>query len=175
MSPGASELVTGLGPIAAVDARVLILGSLPSELSLQKQEYYGNPQNSFWRIMGELMEAGPELRYPRRVDILKERGVAIWDVLRSATRPGSMDTAIEMKTATANDFQAFYAGHPGLELLCFNGKKAAELYERLVVPQGIGTIGNIEMITMPSTSPAYASMAFTEKVRHWSVICRPVD
>jgi len=98
------------------------------------------------------------------------RRIAVWDVLRSSVRPGSMDAAIDLSTATPNDFQSFYDAHPGLELLCFNGRKAAELYERFVAPHGIATIDNIEIRTMPSTSPAYASMKFAEKVRHWSVI-----
>ena len=161
---------TGFDPIAAPDARVLILGSLPSQQSLQKHEYYGNPQNAFWRVMGELFDAGPEIPYPNRAAKLARRGIAVWDVLHSSVRPGSMDAAIELSTATPNDFLSFYDAHPGLELLCFNGKKAAELYARLVAPQGIATIANIEFRTMPSTSPAYASMTFAEKVRHWSVI-----
>lgn len=172
MSRAVPETVTGFAPIAAADARVLILGSLPSVLSVRKQEYYGNPQNAFWRVMGELLDAGPDKPYADRAETLKRKGVAVWDVLRSASRHGSMDTAIQTDTAMANDFQGFYDAHPKLDLVCFNGKKAAQLYERLVVPQGISTIGNIEMETMPSTSPALASMSFEEKVRHWSVIRR---
>jgi hypoxanthine-DNA glycosylase len=167
-------VVTGLDPIAMPDARVLILGSLPSRQSVQKQEYYGNPQNAFWRMMGKLFDAGPDIPYVTRSERLKRRGVAVWDVLRSAGRRGSMDAAIDLGSATPNDFQVFFDEHPKLELLCFNGKKAAELYERLVVSQGIGTIANIEMRTMPSTSPAYASVKFSEKFRRWSVINRSI-
>ena len=163
---------TSFDPIAAPDARVLILGSLPSQLSLQKREYYGNPQNVFWQVMGELFDAGPEMPYADRADTLKRCGIAVWDVLHSSVRPGSMDAAIDQSTATPNDFQMFFDGHPMLELLCFNGQKAAELYERLVAPQGIGTIDSLEYRTMPSTSPAYASMQYDEKVRQWSAIRR---
>ena len=170
MSLAASDRVRGFAPIAAADARILILGSLPSLQSLQKHEYYGNPQNAFWRVMGELFDAGPDLPYRSRAEILKRRGIAVWDVLQSSVRPGSMDTAIDPSTATPNDFRMFYDDHPELELLCFNGKKAAELYERLVAPLGIGTINNVDFRIMPSTSPAYASMKFDEKVRLWSVI-----
>ncbi len=172
MSPAASERVSGFAPIAAPDARVLILGSLPSRLSLQKQEYYGNPRNAFWSVMGELLGAGPELPYATRTETLRRCGVAVWDVLRSAARSGSMDATIESERAKANDFQTFYKEHPDLELVCFNGRKAAELYERLVARRGIGTILAIEMKTMPSTSPAHASMTYAEKLRHWSAIRR---
>lgn len=173
MSAAASELVTGLEPIAAADASVLILGSLPSSQSVQKQQYYGNPQNAFWRIMGELFGARPDIPYAARAEILKRSGVAVWDVLRSATRAGSSDAAIETKHATANDFSSFFNEHPKLELLCFNGKKAAQLYARLVVPQGTGTIGKFAVRTMPSTSPAYASLTFDEKLHCWSAVRRP--
>lgn len=164
------SIATGFDPIAAPNARVLILGSLPSQKSLQRHEYYGNPQNAFWRVMDELFDAGPDLSYPKRAGILRHCGVAVWDVLQSSVRRGSMDAAIDLTSATANDFQSFFDEHPMLELICFNGKKAAELYERLVTAQGITGIGNIAFRTMPSTSPAYASMKFDEKVRHWSVI-----
>jgi hypoxanthine-DNA glycosylase len=173
VSETGAAIVTGFEPIATPDARVLILGSLPSRRSIERQEYYGNPQNKFWHLMGELFGAGPDIPYASRSQMLNRCGVAVWDVLRSATRRGSMDAAIELENATPNDFQAFYGAHPKLGLLCFNGKKAAELYERLVVPQGIDTIKNIDTRTMPSTSPAYASMKFSEKLRHWSVIREP--
>lgn len=173
MSRVASETSVGFDPIAAKDARVLVLGSLPSKLSLEKRQYYGNPQNAFWRIMGELVGAGPDIAYELRAERLRQRGIAVWDVLRSAARPGSMDASIDLASATANDFATFYRRHPGLVLVCFNGKKAAHLYERLVAVPGTGTIaatGNFEMKTLPSTSPAYAAMSYAEKLGHWSVV-----
>ncbi len=179
MSPAASKSIhmtdisSGFEPIASTDATVLILGSLPSQLSLRKREYYGNPQNAFWQVMGELFDAGPEIPYVKRTEKLRCHGIAVWDVLQSSVRPGSMDAAIDLTTAIPNDFQAFFEEHPMLELLCFNGKKAAELYRRLVAPQGISTLDKFEYRTMPSTSPAYASMNLDEKVRHWSAVRRP--
>ena len=179
MSPAASKSIhmtdisSGFEPIASTDATVLILGSLPSQQSLRKRDYYGNPQNAFWQVLGELFDAGPEIPYVQRTEKLRCHGIAVWDVLQSSVRPGSMDAAIDLTTAIPNDFQAFFEEHPMLELLCFNGKKAAELYRRLVAPQGISSIDNIEYRTMPSTSPAYASMNLDEKVRHWSAVRRP--
>jgi hypoxanthine-DNA glycosylase len=165
-----NSIATGFPPIAAADASILILGSLPSQLSLQKQEYYGNPQNAFWRVMGELFDAGPELPYAERSDRLVRSGIAVWDVLRSSVRPGSMDADIVQTTAIPNDFQAFFHDHPQLRLLCFNGKKSAQLYARLVAAEGIGNIERLEYKTMPSTSPAYAAMRYAGKVRQWSAI-----
>ena len=179
MSPAASKSIhmtdisSGFAPIASTDATVLILGSLPSQQSLRKREYYGNPQNAFWQVMGELFDAGPEIPYVKRTEKLRCHGIAVWDVLQSSVRSGSMDAAIDLTTAIPNDFQAFFEEHPMLALLCFNGKKAAELYRRLVAPQGISAFDNIEYRIMPSTSPAYASMNLDEKVRHWSAVRRP--
>jgi len=161
-------LAQGFAPIASPDARVLILGSLPSQLSLQKQEYYGNPHNVFWRVMGDLFDAGPDIPYAERAARLTHCGIAVWDVLQSSVRPGSMDAAIVDATATPNDFQTFFDEHPMLELICFNGKKAAHLFSRLVVATGIGNIDRLEYRTMPSTSPAYAAMRYEDKTRRWS-------
>jgi len=174
MSPAVSDrpdaLATGFPPIAAPDASILILGSLPSRLSLQKQEYYGNPQNVFWRLMGDLFDAGPQLPYAERAERLARSGIAMWDVLRSSVRPGSMDAHIVQATATPNDFQAFFREHLKLRLLCFNGNKAARLYARLVAAEGIDSIDGLDFITLPSTSPAYAAMRYAGKLRRWSVI-----
>lgn len=172
-SDSAESFATGFAPIAAPDCKVLILGSLPSRQSLQKQEYYGNPQNAFWSVMGELFDAGPEHSYAERTNRLRRSGVAVWDVLYSSVRPGSLDASIVPSTASPNDFQAFFDDYPTLELLCFNGKKAAQLYRQLVAAKGIGNIEGLGYATMPSTSPAYAAMRYEEKVRRWSAI-RPV-
>ncbi|OZA12577.1 MAG: DNA-deoxyinosine glycosylase, partial [Hydrogenophilales bacterium 17-62-8] len=84
---------TGFPPIADAHARILILGSLPGQVSLQRQQYYAQPQNAFWKIMGRLFDAGPELAYAERTQRLVENGIALWDVCASAQRPGSLDAA----------------------------------------------------------------------------------
>ncbi|MDX1404509.1 MAG: DNA-deoxyinosine glycosylase [Woeseiaceae bacterium] len=165
-----SDRARGLEPVAAPDARVLILGTLPSRLSLEKRQYYGNPQNAFWRVMGELIDAGPRIAYPDRLQILRDCGIALWDVLKTANRRGSLDAAIELDGAIANDFAGFFAEHSQIQLVVFNGQTAAKLYQRLVVRPGIGTIKEIPTTTMPSTSAAHASMSFATKVQHWSLI-----
>ena len=104
-------LLTGFPPIAAADARVLVLGSMPSVASLAREQYYGHPQNAFWPIMGRLFGAGPELPYDERKAVLVERGVAVWDVLQSCRRAGSLDTAIDRDSEQANDFATFFRKH----------------------------------------------------------------
>jgi TDG/mug DNA glycosylase family protein len=160
---------SGFAPIAAADARILILGSLPSRLSLANSEYYGNPQNAFWRIMGELFDAGPYLPYEQRKSQLTNNGIAVWDVLQSSLRPGSMDADIDEGSSIANNFSAFFSKHCQLRAVCFNGKKAAALYSRLVIPELSGDFHHLNYETLPSTSPAYAAMNFAAKLEHWSI------
>jgi hypoxanthine-DNA glycosylase len=147
--------------VARGDARILILGSLPGQRSLQAVQYYAHPQNAFWRIMRDLV--GADGTYEQRCATLVENGIALWDVLAESTRPGSMDADIELETAKANDFGAFFLRHPDIERLCFNGQKAAQMYSRFVDDAG----RRLQQDTLPSTSPAYAAMAYPQKLARW--------
>jgi len=156
--------------VVGPDARVLILGTLPSRRSIAEGEYYGHPRNVFWSIMGELLGAGRELAYEQRTRRLVEAGVAIWDVLAASVRPGSLDAAIDMATARPNDIASFLESNSRIALVCFNGQKAASLYRRMVVP-GLETRFNaLRYETLPSTSPANAAIGFDDKLKRWQVI-----
>ena len=157
------ESSTGFPPIAGPDVRILILGSLPSRRSLEVSEYYAHPRNAFWRIMGELIGAKGE--YAERCERLTEAGIAVWDVLRSSVRPGSLDTDIRMNTARPNDFAAFFVRHPGICRIGLNGRKAEDLYRRLVLPKLDAP--SQDLIPLPSTSPAHAAMSFDKKLEIW--------
>ncbi len=157
-------------PIADAHARVLILGSLPGQVSLQRQQYYAQPHNAFWKIMGRLFGAGPELPYEERMKHLVLNGIALWDVCASAQRPGSLDAAIVHASVVPNDFAAFIASHPGIGLIGFNGGKAADLYRRLVLPGLPAGERTIRTATLPSTSPAHAAMPFEEKLTRWATV-----
>lgn len=161
---------TGFPPIADAHARVLILGSLPGQVSLQRQQYYALPRNAFWNIMGELFDAGPDLPYVERGRRLMQNGMALWDVCAAAQRPGSLDSAIVHASVVPNDFAQFFAAHPALRLICFNGGKAADLYRRLVLPGLPAAFQAIHTETLPSTSPAYAAMSFEKKLARWSAV-----
>ncbi len=163
-------LSSGFPPVARRDARVLILGSLPGVRSIQEQQYYAQPRNAFWRIMGELAGAGPRLGYAARLSQLKRHRIALWDVAAAAVRPGSLDSAIVHASVEANDFGAFLAAHRRIELICFNGAKAAELFRRLVLPALGEPFASIPSQRMPSTSPAHAGMPYARKLEAWSAI-----
>jgi TDG/mug DNA glycosylase family protein len=160
----------GFPPISSPSARVLILGSLPGRLSLERGEYYANPQNSFWKIVAARI---PELPadYASRVASLIAQHVALWDVLAAATRTGSLDAAIG-KDAIPNNFRAFFHAHPHIELIGFNGATAAKLYQRHVMPTLTGSSRLIARHTLPSTSGAHAGLKFHEKRERWSVLWR---
>ncbi len=158
----------GFPPVAAPGASVLILGSLPGVRSLEEQRYYAQPQNAFWKIMGELYGAGPEVPYAARLGALTANAVALWDVLASGRRPGSLDSAIDRATAVTNDFAAFFESYPSIGAIFFNGATAAKLYETRVLPRLDPRRAQIERRTLPSTSPAHARMRFAEKLAHWS-------
>jgi hypoxanthine-DNA glycosylase len=161
---------SGFPPVVGAQARVLILGTLPSRRSLELSQYYGHPRNAFWRIMGVLFGAGPEVPYAERTRRVAAAGVAIWDVLAASVRPGSMDAAIDLATASANDIEGFLGSHPYIRLVCFNGRTAESLFRRLVAPN-LEKGSNVPRYeTLPSTSPAFAAMSFEEKLERWKVI-----
>src|SRR5690606_3357348 len=159
----------GFPPVSSPDARVLVLGSLPGEKSLEMQQYYAQARNAFWPIMGELCGASPSLPYPRRLERLRAAGIALWDVLAAGERRGSLDSAIVPSSMVINDFASFFAAHPAIRFVSFNGSKAAELFVRRVLP----TLpeehkASLEMTRLPSTSPANASYSFERKLASWS-------
>ena len=163
-------LSNGFPPVARRDARLLILGSLPGVRSIEEQQYYAQPQNAFWRIMGELFGAQRELSYVERLAKLRASGIALWDVAAAAERPGSLDSAIVHTSVEANDFASFFQTHRRIGLICFNGAKAAELYRRLVLPMLDEPFVSIPTTRMPSTSPAHAAMPYAQKLGAWRAV-----
>lgn len=160
----------GFAPIAGPSACVLVLGTLPGRASLAAAEYYAQPRNVFWPLMGELFDAGAELPYAERTSRLVGRHIAVWDVCAAAERSGSLDASIARKTILVNDFHTFLAAHPAVCQILFNGNLAAELYERRVLPGLALPWQRIRRMTLPSTSPAHAAMPFTEKKRRWQIM-----
>lgn len=152
-------------PVSAPDARVLILGSLPGQASLRQQHYYAHPGNAFWRIMGEIAGASPQLPYAQRLLKLTEHKIALWDVCAAAIRPGSLDADIRQEEP--NDFGTFLKAHPRIALILFNGNPAAKIYARRVLAGLPPDAQNIPRTILPSTSPAHAGMPFAQKLAHW--------
>lgn len=158
-----SARLTGLPPIIDERARVLILGSFPSEASLAAGQYYAHPRNLFWRILGEILgQPLPEMDYAAKQAAVKAAGLAIWDVYARCERVGSLDAAI--RNATPNDFAQLekfaLVGRHMLRRVCFNGRTAGRFAPRLAA------LG-FETLILPSTSPANASLSYAEKLAAW--------
>lgn len=150
-------------PVADTHATALILGSMPGEESLKQQQYYAHRQNAFWRIMGDLVGAHPSLPYQQRLHALTAAHIALWDVLHTCEREGSLDSDIEQEEA--NDFAAFFARHPHITHVYFNGAKAEQSFKKFVL--GKQKLPLLEFVRLPSTSPAHAGMRYEEKVKVW--------
>lgn len=156
--------IHSFAPVSNTDARVLILGSMPGKKSLAQNQYYAHPSNAFWKIMGELVGAHPHLPYAQRLEILKLSGIALWDVLASCERSeSSLDS--EIKEEATNDFSAFFARHPHIELVCFNGSKAEQSFRKFVQDKQV--LPPLELLRLPSTSPAHAGMRYADKLQAW--------
>lgn len=152
-------------PIQDNNTEILILGTMLGHTSLVTGQYYAHPQNSFWRIMSALLQFKLASPYEIKVLALISAHIALWDVLQSCKRKGSLDARIEHDTQIANDFQTFFNTHPRIRHIFFNGAKAEHLFKQYV-PQNI----NLNRLCLPSTSPAHAAMTFDKKLDSWRII-----
>ena len=162
--------IDGFDPIVSGNASVLILGSMPSEASLLRQQYYGHPRNTFWPIMSALFGSDNGLCYQRRKEMLMKNGIALWDVLQSCNRMGSLDSNIKLETITTNDFAGFFSEYKGIKRVFFNGRMAEKLYQKRILPDLNHRFSYLEYQCLPSTSPANASLKFEQKIEAWKVI-----
>lgn len=160
-------LVQSFPPIEDARARVLVLGSMPGKASLAAGQYYAHAQNLFWRILGEVTGAAPSQPYAARTRALKLQGIALWDVLASCAREGSLDSAIDDDTISANDFVSFYRAHPRIAQVFFNGAKAEACYRKHVLPLLANASAPAAYRRLPSTSPANASIPRAHKHKVW--------
>lgn len=166
-------MIHSFPPVADKQARILILGSMPGERSLRQVQYYAHPQNAFWYIMGELFDAGLELAYEQRCRRLKDAGLAVWDVLQSCRREGSLDAAIDSQSMIPNEFYAFFEAHSRVSQVFFNGGKAEDVFRRRVLPDlPEAQRERLSFERLPSTSPAHASLSRVEKLSQWRSILK---
>ena len=161
-----SAQARGFAPVARSDARLLILGSMPGQASLQAQAYYAHPRNAFWRILADVLGFSAELPYADRLAILQANGIALWDVLASCHRPGSLDADIDDASMVVNDFAGFLQQHPHISRVCFNGAKAESSWRKQVQPL-LGSTRTLPLLRLPSTSPAHAGMPYETKRAIW--------
>jgi TDG/mug DNA glycosylase family protein len=153
----------GFAPVVDEGVRVLILGSLPGDASLSAGQYYAHPRNAFWRLMEAVLGVPlTALPYDERLQTLLVHGVGLWDVIASAERQGSLDTAIRKPEAA--DLVALTRRLPALSVVAFNGGAAARAGRRIL--QGATTAA---LLDLPSSSPAHAR-PLEEKLARWSAL-----
>ncbi|CAH0496260.1 DNA-deoxyinosine glycosylase [Novosphingobium sp. CECT 9465] len=156
-----TERKASFPPIVNAATRVLILGSLPGEASLAAARYYANPRNQFWRLAGSVIESDlVGVDYDQRLATLLEHGIGLWDSIGTATRKGSLDSAI--RNVQSNPLAELAATLPVLCAVAFNGAKSAVIG----MPQLAG-VGALELVRLPSSSPAHATLSFEEKRTQW--------
>lgn len=150
-------------PISNADAKVLILGTMPGAKSLALNQYYGHPQNAFWKIMFTLFDTPYSKEYEERKNLLLNNHIAVWDVLEACLREGSLDSAIQEEVP--NDIESFLKLHPNIRHIFFNGQKAAAFFKKYIKLEQ-----EYYLTTLPSTSPANAGKTFENKLKEWSNI-----
>ena len=152
-------------PVAGKDARILILGSFPGVMSLEKQQYYGHGRNQFWTILAALLDEPLPEDYDGRLAMLLAHRIALWDVLNSCQRQGSLDTRI--RNPQPNDLEGFLDQYQDIRHVFLNGATAEKLFERF-----FGHL-TISRTRLPSTSPAH-TMSLAAKKDAWRAVLRPL-
>ena len=174
MAPAARPaLVASFPPQVGAGCRVLILGTVPSVSSLRMRQSFAHPHNLFWPFMGTLFDAGPELPYAERIARLHAAGIGLWDVLKQCERPGSLDSSIRAASEVANDIPALLDAYPTIAAIALNGAKAQQVFARRITPQiDARRSFGIEVLALPSTSPANASIPRAAKLERWRALLR---
>ena len=147
-------------PIISSQPQLLILGSLPGDLSIAAHQYYAHPRNRFWKLLFDVFNGEYQMDYSARIEFALSHQIAIWDVAYSAFRPGSMD--VDIKNVVPNAIDELLITYPTIKKVIFNGKKAAQMFN-----QFFGRKENIDYYVLPSTSPANASYSYDELYSIW--------
>ena len=158
-------MIESFAPVETPHARVLILGTMPGVASLQAQQYYAHPRNTFWPIMATLLGFDVALPYEQRLAQLRANRIALWDVLASCHRPGSLDANIARDSEQPNDFVSLFAHCRQIRAVACNGGSAFALFRRHVLP--VVDVSGIDVLQLPSTSPAHAGMSLATKLAEW--------
>lgn len=158
------SLLRSFEPIVDQQSRVLILGSMPGVQSLRLQQYYANSRNQFWKLTFALFDLEPFADYEERISFIQSKQIALWDVIETCSREGSLDSKI--REEQVNDFGSLFKTYPNINAVMFNGGKAFETYKKWI---GFSTTENVTFQKLTSSSPANTKK-YDQKLREWSVI-----
>lgn len=162
----APHLLHSFPPVVDARSRILVLGSMPGVMSLEKREYYGHPMNIFWKIIFSMFGREIADTYGDKIAFLKKNFIALWDVLESCERAGSADAAI--RNPSPNDIKGLLRDHPAIRCVLFNGKSVEKLFRAQI---GYNDMQDVSYYTLPSTSPAHA-VRFEVKYNAWESVMR---
>ncbi|MDQ1096805.1 MULTISPECIES: DNA-deoxyinosine glycosylase [Chryseobacterium] len=161
------DRISSFAPIVDKDSEILILGSVPGVRSLEKQQYYAHPQNKFWRIMFQLLNEDFTEDYSQRIAILNKHHIALWDVIDSCERKGSLDS--EIRNEEANRVDELLNDHPNVRAVFCNGGKSYKNVQKM-----LGKNYRIPIFLLPSTSPLH-TVSLEQKLESWKKITEYLD
>ena len=154
--------ISSFPPVINANSKILILGSIPGVKSLEKQQYYGHPQNKFWKIIFHLFNEDFTEDYIQRINILKKHHIALWDVIDSCERKGSLDS--EIKNEEANQIPELLQKYPNIQAIFCNGGKSYKNLQKMLGKNSI-----VPFYLLPSTSPLH-TISFEKKLENWKKI-----
>lgn len=154
--------ISSFAPIVSEDSKILILGSVPGVKSLEMQEYYAHPQNQFWKIIFHLFNENLPSDYVEKLEFLKRKNIALWDVIDTCERKGSLDS--EIRNEEANDIQQLLQNYPSIKAIFCNGQKSFKNLQKIM-----GKESEIPIFVLPSTSPLH-TISFEKKIKEWEIL-----
>lgn len=168
------SVIYSFPPIASPASTVLVLGSMPGKASLEAQQYYAHPRNSFWFIIEQLFAVKAPVNYQEKKQLLLNNNIAVWDVLKACLREGSLDSSIQRDSVVANDFDMFFDQHKNITQVFFNGATAEKEFMKHVMTLQQMQSRQLMFKRLPSTSPAHAAMNREQKLAEWQAIANRV-
>ena len=157
------QKISSFPPIINNESKILILGSIPGVKSLEMQQYYAHPQNKFWKIIFELFNEKFTKDYDERIKILEKHHIALWDVIDTCERKGSLDS--EIRNEEANKIEELLQNFPNIKAIFCNGQKSYKNLQKI-----LGKKFRLPIIVLPSTSPAHAGLSYFDKLKSWYII-----
>ncbi|UFK97802.1 DNA-deoxyinosine glycosylase [Kaistella faecalis] len=157
-----SNRISSFPPVVSKKSKILILGSVPGVKSLEMQQYYAHPQNQFWRIIFELLGKDFSGDYETRIETIRKNNIALWDVIDTCEREGSLDTKI--RNEEHNDITKMLNNHPSINVIFCNGQKSFKNLKKI-----LGKESEIPVFVLPSTSPLH-TISFDKKLKEWEII-----
>lgn len=156
------SIIKSFGYFVNENTKVLVIGTIPGRESLEKQQYYANKYNAFWKIISLVFNDDHNfLSYNDKLNCLQKHRIGLWDSLQYCERKGSLDNNI--KNEFPNDFETLFRKYPKIEYLFFNGNNSHNFFRRYHP----NLLQEYEYYVLPSTSPANATMNFEDKLKIW--------